>query len=505
MENLLSELRLRLEQVADLHGATGLLSWDQATYMPPGGAETRGRQLAALSKVAHEAFVDPEVGRLLDRLEPHLDSLDPEGDEVRLVRTTRFDYERATRVPADYLAELQQHASRGYQLWSQARPPGDFGLVADHLEGTVELSRRYSSFFSGYEHVADALIDESDRGMTVAQLRPLFRALRDRLVPLLEFTLEQQATATDGARSPLLGQFPAEPQIAFGEQVIRAFGFDFDRGRQDISDHPFAVSLGWGDVRVTTRVKQDDLSEALFSTLHESGHAMYEQGIDRSFDRTPLAGGASSGVHESQSRLWENVVGRSRGFWSHYYPRLQRQFPSELEDVSLDDFHSAVNRVARSLIRTDADELTYNLHVLIRFDLECELLEGSLSVRDLPEAWNARYRADLGVESDGHRDGVLQDMHWFAGLVGGAFQGYTIGNILSAQFYEAAIREEPAIENDIAEGRFELLHSWLARNVWRHGRKFTPDELLRRATGSEMSVEPYLGYLGGKYGRTPKG
>jgi carboxypeptidase Taq len=510
MRKLLAELRLRLEHVADLQDAAALLSWDQATYMPPLASETRGRQLAVLARLAHEAFVDPAVGSLLNRLEPFLDSLDPDSDESRLVRVTRYDYERATRVPSDFLADLEQHGSRGYQAWIQARPADDFALVADHLERTVDFSRRYASFFEGYEHVADALIDESDRGMTVARLRPLFRELRERLVPLVEAAAEgpQEGAGAPRAegrlpgaagRSPLLSCFPESEQIAFGEEVIRAFGFDFRRGRQDRSDHPFATTLGAGDVRITTRVKRDDLSEALFSTLHEAGHAMYEQGVDPALQGTPLASGASSGVHESQSRLWENVVGRSRQFWRHYYPLLLKRFPAQLEGVDVDRFYRAVNRVSRSLIRTDADELTYNLHVMIRFELECQLLEGTLAVADLPEEWRRRYVSDLGVASEGDRDGVLQDMHWYAGLVGGAFQGYTLGNIVSAQFYEAAVREEPGIPEEMARGGFGTLHSWLARKVWRHGRKFTPDELLLRATGEEMSIEPYLAYLRDKY------
>lgn len=495
MNKAFAELKRRLGEINDLHGAVALLAWDQATYMPPGGAATRGRQMAALTRRAHDSFVDPAVGSLLDRLEHTLDSLDPDSDEACLIRVTRLDYERATRVPSDYLAELELHGSRGYTLWTEARPENDFEMVADHLERTVDLSRRYASFFPGYDHPADPLIEESDRGMTVARLRPLFAELRRRLIPLLESALAEQ----DDGHSPLHGCFPESEQVAFGEEVIRAFGFDFRCGRQDRSHHPFATSLGRGDVRITTRVKVDDLSEALFSTLHEAGHAMYEQGFAAALQGTPLAAGASSGVHESQSRLWENVVGRSLEFWRHYYRLLQERFPHQLAHVPLAVFYSAINRVSRSLIRTDADELTYNLHVLIRFELECELLEGRLAVADLPEKWRASYRNDLGTASEGDSDGVLQDMHWYSGLVGGAFQGYTIGNILGAQFYQAALEAQPGISDEISVGKFRSLHSWLAENVWRHGRKYSPDDLLHKAVGSEMSIEPYIAYLQGKY------
>ncbi|MEX2540951.1 MAG: carboxypeptidase M32 [Trueperaceae bacterium] len=509
MRDLLAELRIRLEHVADLQDTAALLGWDQATYMPAGGSQTRGRQLATIARLAHEALVDPAIGSLLDRLEPELESIDPDSDEARLISVTRFDYDRATQVPAHFLAEFEKHASHGYQLWVQARPADDFALVADHLERTVELSRRYSSFFSGYQHVADALIDESDRGMTVARLRPLFRELRARLLPLVDATTAGGGQAPGNAGSarevadgsPLRACYPEAAQIAFGEEVIRAFGFDFRRGRQDRSGHPFATALGDGDVRITTRVREADLSEALFSSLHEAGHGMYEQGIDPGLHGTPLAGGTSAGVHESQSRLWENVVGRSYAFWRHYFPLLRERFPDQLTEVSLEAFYAAVNLVSRSLIRTDADELTYNLHVMIRFELECELLEGTLAVADLADAWRERYRSDLGVDSGGDSDGVLQDMHWFSGLVGGAFQGYTIGNILSAQFYAAASKAQPDLPEQMASGSFGGLHAWLKENIWRHGRKYTPDELLLRATGSEMSIEPYLAYLSDKYRR----
>ncbi|HEX7002590.1 MAG TPA: carboxypeptidase M32 [Trueperaceae bacterium] len=496
MRQEIDELLERLDEVAQLQGTAALLNWDQATYMPTGGAETRGRQLALITRLAHEKFVDPAVGSLLDRLERHLNDLDPHSFEARLITVTRFDFERATRVPAEFLAQLERHASRGYQLWARARPANDFGLVREHLERTVELSRLYASFFGGYEHVADALIDESDRGMTVARLRPLFGELRSELLPLLE---RQRHAQDDAASSLLHGCFPREAQIAFGEEVIRDFGFDFLRGRQDLSHHPFAISFGSGDVRITTRVKEHDLSEALFSTLHEAGHAMYEQGMDDFLDGTPLSGGVSSGVHESQSRLWENLVGRSLEFWGHYYPRLQERFPDQLMRIGLGAFYRAVNRVQPSLIRTDADELTYNLHVMIRFDLECELLEGSLPVRDLAEAWRARYLSDLGVESEGDGDGVLQDMHWYSGLVGGAFQGYTLGNILSAQLFAAAREAHPEIPDEIAQGRFDTLHDWSRRNIWRHGRKYTPDELVESSCGSGLTTAPYIRYLERKY------
>jgi carboxypeptidase Taq len=297
----------------------------------------------------------------------------------------------------------------------------------------------------------------------------------------------------------LRGAFDEPTQLDFGLSVVRAIGYDLDRGRLDKTHHPFCTTFASGDVRITTRVS-DDVSDCLFTMLHEAGHALYEQGVSPAFEGTPLAGGTSMGVHESQSRLWENLVGRGRLFWQHYYPQLQHAFPDQLGKVEPETFYRAINKVERSLIRTEADEVTYNLHVMLRFDLELDLLEGRLAVKDLPEAWRARMQADLGLVPADDREGCLQDVHWFSGRIGGSFQSYTIGNILSAQFYAAALQAHPAIPSEVAQGEFATLHGWLRQNLYRHGRKFKPDELTARVTGSAMNLAPYLAYLRGKYG-----
>jgi carboxypeptidase Taq len=315
-------------------------------------------------------------------------------------------------------------------------------------------------------------------------------------VPLVQ-AITAQAPADD---SCLRKHFPAAPQLAFGLEMAQRFGYDTERGRQDLTHHPFEIRFSIGDVRITTRVKEDFLGECVFSCLHEAGHAMYEQGVNWDYEGTTLARGTSSGVHESQSRLWENIVGRSRGFWEQFYPALQAHFPDQLNDVSLDTFYRAINKVEKSLIRTDADEVTYNLHVMLRFDLELAMLEGRLAIRDLPEAWNARYESDFGITPPDSRDGVMQDVHWFAGQIGGAFQGYTLGNILSAQFYDAALKAHPEIPAQISQGEFGTLHGWLKDNIYHHGRKFTASELVERVTGQPLSIAPYIHYLRTKYG-----
>ena len=496
MEDKLQALKERLFEIDDLHAAAALLSWDQTTYMPPGGAAARARQMATLGRLAHEKFIGPAIGRLLDDLRPYEESLPYDSDEASLIRVTRREYDKATRVPPSFVARLSSHQAETYEVWARARPANDFAVVCSSLEKTLDLSRELAGFFPGYEHIADPLIDFSDYGMKAATVRTVFRDLRAQLVPIVQAITAQPAAAD----ACLHCAFPEAVQLAFAHEVIRDFGFDLQRGRQDKSAHPFTTKFSLGDVRITVRVKEGDLGEALFSALHEAGHAMYEQGIDLAYEGTPLAEGTSSGVHESQSRLWENLVGRSRGFWEHYYPRLQAAFPGQLAHVPLEAFYRAINKVQRSLIRTDADEVTYNLHVMLRFDLELDMLEGRLAVRDLPEAWRARFQADLGIVPPDDRDGVLQDVHWFDGVIGGAFQGYTLGNILSAQFYEAALQQHPEIAAEVHEGQFGTLHGWLREHVYRHGSKYTAAELVERATGGPLRVEPYIRYLRTKYG-----
>jgi len=492
----MQKLKTRLVEVNDLNSANALLSWDQTTYMPAGGAPARGRQMATLARLAHEKFTDPAVGRVLDELRLYEESLPYDSDDASLIRVTRREYGRNTKIPAAFVAELNEHSAASYQVWTEARPANDFKRVQPYLEKTLDQSRQLANYFPGYEHIADPLIDFSDEGMKVSTLRPLFADLRAQLVPIVQ-AITAQPVADDSCLKQL---YPEAQQLAFGQEVIKAFGFDFNRGRQDKTHHPFMTKFSLGDVRITTRVKERDLSDALFSTMHEAGHAMYEQGIRMDFEGTPLAGGTSSGVHESQSRTWENLVGRSKDFWMFYYPKIQAAFPDQLKGVSFETFYRAINKVERSLIRTDADEVTYNLHVMVRFDLEIALLEGTLAICDLPEAWHARYQSDLGLRAPDDRDGVLQDVHWYGGTIGGSFQGYTLGNVISAQFFESALQAQPNIPVQMRAGHFDALHGWLTENVYQHGSKFTAHEIIQRATGRSLTIEPYIHYLRTKYG-----
>jgi carboxypeptidase Taq len=495
-EQMLLELKQRLREINDLNAAANVLSWDQATYMPEDGAGARGRQLAVLSRLAHERSVAPALGGLIDTLAHHSESLPCDSDDASLIRVARREYQRKIKVPSDHVARAVEHNSASYGAWTRARPANDFAAMVPYLERTLDLSREYSSYFAPYKNVADPHIDDADEGMTTPSARKLFGKLKRQLVPMVR-VICAQPIADD---SSLRQTFAKATQFDFALHVAESLGYDLKRGRLDLTHHPFSTRFSAGDVRITTRVNENDLGDAMFSTLHEAGHAMYEQGISTSLDGSPLGRGVSAGVHESQSRLWENVVGRSLGFWEHIYPLLQRTFEQQLSSVPLTTFYRAINRVARTLIRTDADEVTYNLHIMLRFDLEIKLLEGELRVKDLPEAWHAAMQADLGTAPPNDRDGCLQDAHWYSSYIGGQFQSYTIGNILSAQFYAAALRTHPDIPQEIASGEFGTLHGWLRDNLYRHGSKFAPNDLVERATGTVMHTEPYLDYLREKYG-----
>ena len=495
MHPRLQDLKARLRDTYDLDMTASLLQWDQTTYMPPGGAEARARQLALLGRLAHQNRTHADIGRWLEELREVERSLPYDSDEAGLIRVTRRGYERATRVPMELVSEFQTHASATYQAWTEARPAGDFPRMVPMLEKTLELSRRWAECFPGYETIADPLIDAQDFGMKASTVKALFADLRAALVPLVRAIGERPRVDVDCLRQAV----PEATQQRFAVDVIRRFGYDFERGRLDRTHHPFMTKFSLGDVRITTKYRTDDMAFALFSTLHEAGHALYEQGIALDFEGTPLAHGTSAGMHESQSRMWENLVGRSRGFWEFFYPRLQAEMTA-FKDVPLDLFYRAINCVEPSLIRIEADEVTYNLHVMLRFDFELDLLEGRLAVRDLAEAWRERIRADFDLEIENDRDGALQDVHWFGANIGGVFQGYTLGNVMSAQLHEAALRAHPSIPEQLARGEFGLLLGWLREHVHRHGSKFTASEIIERATGRPLTIEPYMRYLWGKYG-----
>lgn len=497
MPEQFDELLHRVYEIQDLNAAASILSWDQSTYMPPGGAQARAEQLATLQRLAHERLVADEMGRLLEDLEPYEKSLPYDSVEAALVRVTRREYERWHAVPPAFTARLAALGAQTHQTWVQARPTSDFAAVAPWLERLLDASRELAGYLPGPRaHIADPLVALADYGMGAAEVRDIFARLRTELVPLVE-----AVTAAPPADDACLHlHYPAREQLAFARRVIERLGYDFERGHMDLSAHPFTMRFACGDVRVTTRVREDNLAECLFGTIHEAGHALYEQGVDPALDRTYLGSGASSGLHESQSRLWENLVGRGLPFWRYFYPQLQAQFPAQLGAVPLERFYRAINKVERSLIRVEADEVTYNLHVMLRLDFELQLLEGTLSIRDLPEAWRTRFESDFGIVPPNDSDGVLQDVHWYSAFIGGMFQGYTLGNVMSALFYNEALKAHPEIPNEMKQGKFDTLHNWLIQNIYRHGRKYTAPELVQKVTGRDLTIQPYINYLKIKYG-----
>ncbi|GAB6875358.1 carboxypeptidase M32 [Thermaerobacter litoralis] len=486
----------RLGQVSDLHAVTTLLNWDEEVNMPPGGAAARAEQKATLNRLAHEAFTAPEVGQWLDELAAWEAQLDPESDAAALLRVTRRDYERSRRVPPDLVAELARASSQGYQAWVEARQQRRFAVFAPALARLIELRRQMADALGYPEERYDALLEGHEPGMRTRQVRELFARLKEGLVPLVQAIAERQDRVRDDF---LQGDFPDADQWALTVEALEAIGFDFQRGRQDRSIHPFTAPLSTGDVRLTTRINPGLFGPAFFSSLHEGGHGLYEQGFPPAWHRTPLADGASSAVHESQSRLWENVIGRSREFWAFFFPRVQARFPHQLAGVDAEAMYRAVNRSRPSLIRVDADEVTYNLHIMLRFELELALLAGDLPVDELPAAWREKTRAYLGLEPADDVEGVLQDIHWSWGGFG-YFPSYALGNLIAAQLWEAALQDEPALPQRIARGELGAVLAWMREHVHRHGARYEPLELVRRATGAELSEQPFLRYIRRKYG-----
>lgn len=493
--DLYQSFKSYLKEYMTLDSYIHMLVWDQSTNMPAANADYRGQQIGFISKLAHEKLVDPKMEKMLNQLVPWAATLDPDSTEARLVAEVAKEYERSVNIPSAFMEKFFGHTARVYQTWVEARAKNDFSLVASLLRESLEYSREYSSFFPESQHVADPLIDRSDEGMYVFILQPLFQDLRKKLVPMIEQI--QKSEPVD--RKCLLQHYPKQKQLQFIDLVLDHLGLDRTRMRQDFSPHPFMIRLAADDIRITTRIREREVTDGLFSSIHESGHALYELGIAPELYDTPLMKGVSSGLHESQSRLWENLVGKSREFWEFFYPKLQSIFPAQLGSVPMETFYRAMHSVSPSQIRTESDEITYNLHVIIRFDLELDLLTGKLDIADLPEAWRQRYKEDLGVEITEVKDGVLQDVHWFADFIGGQFQGYTIGNILSCQLFDAAKTAHPSIMSEMGQGQFDTLHNWLKSNIYQHGKKYTTTEIIHRATGQALTIDPYVKYLTEKY------
>jgi carboxypeptidase Taq len=495
--NNFTALKERLAQVYDLNKVAALLSWDESVTMPRGGAQARAEQTATVGRLAHELFVAPEVGRMLDDLQTYEQSLAYDSDEASLIRVTRYDYEKARRIPTELRSEMARVASLARSAWGDARERADFKAFQPLLQQTIDLKKRYVDCMQADEDPYAALLDDYERGMSTAEVRRIFDALKEATVPLIAAVAARGEVVKNDC---LTGDFPVEQQRAFCLWVLQRFGYSDQQWRLDPTAHPFSTNMNLGDIRLTTRYNAANIAPAVFGVIHEFGHGLYEHGVSQSLERTPLCGGTSLGLHESQSRLWENLVGRSRAAWTFFLPELKRTFPGQLRDVEVDTFYRAVNKVQPGLIRVEADELTYPLHVVLRFELEQEMLAGTVKLDELPDAWNSRMKEYLGVEVPDAAKGVLQDVHWSLGLVG-YFPTYVIGSIESAQIWEKLLEALPDLPAQIESGEFTGLREWLRDHLHRHGRKFTPKETLQKVVGTDsVDVGPYVAYLRRKFG-----
>ncbi len=497
MASGIRQLRERMGELTDLQDSAGLLEWDQQTMMPPRGAAARAESLATLGRVSHEMFISAETGRLLDAAAGELDgAADGDSDDARLVAVVRRRWEKARRVPAELTAELARAASVGYEAWVSARAASDFDAFAPYLERNMELAHRYVECFEGFDSPYDVLLDDYEPGMKAAAVTRLFDELKRELVPLIA-TVAQHADRVDD--SILHRRAPTDRQRALVLEVLDLMGFDRTSWRIDDAVHPFAAGFGSGDVRITTRWDEDFFPMSIYGAMHECGHGLYEAGIAPSLQRTPLHHGESLGLHESQSRMWENMVGRGRSFCGVLAPRIARAFGGSFEDLDADALYRAVNRVKPSHIRVEADEATYGLHIVLRFELEEELIAGRLPVSDLPDAWNARFEQYFGLAVPDDAHGVLQDVHWSGGALG-YFPTYALGNLIGGQLWQQAHSDLPELDAHIASGELAPLREWLREHVHRHGAKFSATELLDRVAGGPISVTPFVTYLKGKLG-----
>ncbi|RYE23470.1 MAG: carboxypeptidase M32 [Sphingobacteriales bacterium] len=477
------------QKAADLNYASAVLGWDQEVYMPPKGEQFRGRQLATLSTLAHEMLTSKEYGELLQQLS----QAEPDETQAANIRLSIEDYEKNKQLPSSFIDELTRQTSASYNAWMKARKANDFSIYAPELEKMIQLKRKQAELYGFEGHPYDALLDDYEKGATVAMLDPIFESLKKDLPPLLQKL--QQLHFNDGF---FYRDYPKQQQWDFSMAVLKKMGYDMEAGRQDISEHPFTTSFAPTDVRVTTRVDEHNFASLLWSSIHEGGHALYEQGLPEEQYGLPLGAAASLSIHESQSRLWENCVGRSKDFWKYFYIQLQGEFPRALFDITQEHFWEGVNKVQPSLIRTEADEVSYHFHVMIRYEIEKALIEGSLDVKDLKQAWNDMYREYIGVTPKDDLTGVLQDIHWSHGSFG-YFPTYSLGSFYAAQFFQQAQKDIVGLNHQIASGEFTELLKWLRKNIHRHGRRYRSDELCKMVTGKGLSLASFMSYLNDKY------
>lgn len=487
-------LKAHMQEHWMLWSARFLAEWDQETYMPPGGAQARAKMLGILARLTHEMFTDPRVNDWLSECESS-DFVKGETMEAANIRELRRQYDRKLKLPKAFVEEEAELTSRAQQVWTKARKKSEFSMFAPYLEKILLIQQKKADFI-GYETEAyDALMDEFEPGATAVEVENIFSGLLPELVSL-------NARLRDAPRRPDIGiikrPYDIEKQRIFSEIVVSALGYDFNEGRIDEVTHPFCTSFGPGDHRICTRYYPEDIAEGLTGAMHEAGHALYDMGLNREEYGLPCGDATSLSIHESQSRMWENQVGRSQGFWEYFFPQAQRVFRDSLRDVALEEFYRAMNYSAPSFIRVEADEATYNLHIMLRFEIEREMMRGNLKVADIPGEWNKRFKDYFGIEVDKDSNGCLQDVHWSIGCIG-YFPTYCLGNLYAAQFYAKINEELPTLESDFARGDFSGLLKWLRENIHIHGSRYRSSDLCRKVTGRALSHQPLIDYLTAKY------
>ncbi len=494
MTDDLNKLKSIYNRIADLEHSSAILDWDQETYMPAQAGTSRAHQVTTLTTMAHELATSTEVGNLLSKLAQDVASLPPLHDDRKLVEVGLEDFEKSSRLSSALVGRIASAVSLAKDSWREARQNNDFEKFLPNLQELVDLNSEKAEALGYDDHIYDALLDEYEPDLKTSSLNNIFSRLREELVGLVA----RIADADTIDNSVVRRHYDAQKQWEFGVSVIKDFGYDFERGRQDHSAHPFTTTFSIDDVRITTRIDENFFNPGLFGTLHEAGHALYEQGVDHNLERLPLASGTSLGMHESQSRLWENLIGRSRPFWNGYFPRLSTYFPDVASNTNAEDFYKAVNRVRPSLIRVEADEVTYNLHIMVRFELEKALFERSVTIADLPDLWNEKMRDYLGIVPPTNDKGVLQDIHWALGAFG-YFPTYTLGNLMSTQLFDQIRIDIPEIDELTTRGDFRVLREWLRNNIHKHGRKLKAAKILEDVTGSPLSPDSWLRYVNSKY------
>lgn len=490
MPTALDQLKTKLFDVNALNAAMAMMDWDQQTYMPKGGANARAEHTSILARMAHEAFVSEETQRALEEAAKEVV---PGTDDEAMIRIVQRDMKLRTKFPSELVARKSKLSAEGHEAWVEARSDNNFAKFAPILEELFEITKEEANLLGYQDHIYDALIDMYEEGATHAQCQSIFDEIRGPIVQLVKEIKDSPHQPDDKF---LYGEWPNEKQRAFTEWLLKEIGFDLERGRQDTAPHPFCTGWSIGDIRLTTRFK-DYLPSSIFGTLHEAGHGMYEQGSPMAWDRTPLAGGVSLGVHESQSRLWENIVGRSEAFIGWMRPTFANYFP-ELGNADTKSLYRSINKVEPSFIRVEADEVTYNLHIMVRFEVECAVLEGKLAIKDMPDFWNSKYEEYLGITPRTDSEGCLQDVHWSMGSIG-YFPTYTMGNLLSYQFWNCLEKDLGDTDTLIASGNFKPILSWLVDKIYRHGAKIPPQELVPMVTGKAMGAADYLSRLSEKY------